>query len=70
MMMILSAATPGESTRRAYVGFGSPSLAALHERLAAAEVPVIQAPRVKPWGLCAEYLDPDGNTVFINEAAD
>jgi catechol 2,3-dioxygenase-like lactoylglutathione lyase family enzyme len=70
MMMILWAATPGESTTRAYVGFRLPRLAALHDSFVAAGVPVIRAPRMKPWGLCAEYLDPDGNTVFLNEETD
>ncbi len=65
-MMILWPAAIGQHTSNAYVGFATDNLQALNRRLLDAGVTVVLPPTQKPWGWCAEYRDPDGNTVFVN----
>ena len=52
-------------TSSAELGFLVPDASSLHERLVAARVRVLHAPRNEPWGLTARYSDPDGNIVGI-----
>ena len=56
-----------EHTSEAHIGFQVADVRAMHQRLVAAGVPVLHAPREEPWGTAARYQDPDGNVVELVE---
>ena len=47
------------------IGFGVENVSLLHSHLVAAGVHVVEPPREEPWGLTAQYSDPDNNIVSI-----
>ncbi len=59
----------GVATTGVQLGFPVDDLAADHERLVQAGIPVIHPPRTEPWGATARYADPDGNVVSLTKQA-
>jgi predicted enzyme related to lactoylglutathione lyase len=60
-------AGPEDATRRAEVGFSVQDLDVTHRAAEQAGAAVVVAPRQRPWGRTASYLDPDGNVVSLTE---
>ena len=58
---------PDQEPTRAELSFSTNDLGALHAKAVAAGVRVERAPGQRPWGLSADYLDPDGNPVGVTE---
>ena len=58
---------PDQEPTRAELSFSTNDLGALHAKAGAARVRVERAPRMRPWGFSADYLDPDGNLVGVTE---
>ena len=59
------ARSPERTAAGVELGFYSDDVRAVHERVIAAAVPALHAPRMEPWRLTARYGDPDGNIVGI-----
>jgi len=59
-------AGPGQVTRSS-VGFAVNELDAVHQRLEAAGVKVVQPPTSQPWGRSATYQDADNNRISLTE---
>jgi predicted enzyme related to lactoylglutathione lyase len=57
------------TTTSAQVGFHVHEFEATHDRIVRSGAPVVQEPRIEPWGKTARYLDPDGNIVSITAAS-
>lgn len=66
LMLNLYPADEGVSAT-AELGFAMDDLDALHARLLAERVEIVQAPEKRPWGTMATYRDPDGNTVSVTQ---
>jgi len=66
LLLSLYAAEAGQVTRSSF-GFAIDRLDAIHQRLEAAGIKVVQPPTSRPWGRSATYQDADGNTVSLTE---
>jgi predicted enzyme related to lactoylglutathione lyase len=67
LLFSLYSAGPGEATRSSF-GFAVDDLDAVHRRVEATGIKVLQAPTTRPWGRCATYQDADGNRVSLTQA--
>ncbi|MGH8992677.1 MAG: VOC family protein [Acidimicrobiia bacterium] len=67
LIFSIYAAGSGEATRSSF-GFTVDHLDAVHQRVEAAGIKVVQPPTTRPWGRSATYQDADGNTVSLTQA--
>ena len=63
---IFPASADNEPTR-SELAFGVEDVQEVHARAVAAGTRIVDAPRKRPWGFGATYLDPDGNSVGVYE---
>jgi organic hydroperoxide reductase OsmC/OhrA/predicted enzyme related to lactoylglutathione lyase len=68
LMLHLAQAEPGQQTTGAQIGITVEDVDVVHQRAAQFGVTVLEPPHDGPWGRCATYKDPDGNTISVTMA--